>query len=243
MTTEECTSKLCVDLAVVAASHAQVMGVLAGFAAAAIAVVLQRPRRFTADYRKQSHDGIPALFVALIALLVAAFLYGTAAGAEANPQRVAAMTLAAALPAAAAVSSLAFGLLGRLLDSAHWELTGRGATYVAIVTPAGTSIYVFVSAVDVLGVNATHEPSETDIAVPIGTLGIVVFLLLVLVAAAAVPALRRSLRPLSVLHRALEKRHQAGEAVLGFASLAIVGFGLAYFLVLLYVQGAPLPLG
>jgi MFS family permease len=239
MTTEECTSKLCVDLAVAAASHAQVMGVLAGFAAAAIAVVLQRPRSLGADNRNQPHnDGIPALFVALIALLAAAFLYGTTAGAEANPQRVAAMTLAAGLPAAAAVSSLAFGLLGLLLDSAHWELTGRGATYVAIVIPAGTSIYVFVSAADVLGVDASDEPSETDIAVLVGTLGIVVFLLLVLVAAAAVPALRRSLPPLSVLHGALKKGHRADEAVLGFASLAIVGFGLAYFLVLLYVRGA-----
>jgi MFS family permease len=234
MTSEGCTSRLCVDLADVAASHAQVMGVLAGFVVAAIAVVLQRRRDPAADDLEQPHDGIPALFVALVALVVAAFLYGTAAGAEASPQRVAAMTLAAGLPAAAAMSGLAFGLLGLLLDSAYRELAVRGGTYVALVVPTATSIYVFVSAADLLRVVVSHGPSERYIAVLIGILGIGVFLFLVLVAAAELSKSGELPRSLSWLHDTLTKRHRSDEAFLGFALLAIVGIGLVYFLMLLY---------
>ncbi|MFD3400113.1 hypothetical protein ACFWUU_05540 [Kribbella sp. NPDC058693] len=101
MADTDCTSTLCVNFNVAAVSHAQVMGVMAGFVVAAIAVVLERPRAPTGDGQQAVHDGIQALFVALVAFIVAAFLYGIAGGVEASPQRAAAMILAAALPAAA----------------------------------------------------------------------------------------------------------------------------------------------
>jgi MFS family permease len=260
-----CTSHLCVDLNAAATSHAQVMGVMAGFVVAAIAVVLERPRPLGSGDRasggngadgiekeglgdsssQRSHDGIPALFVALIAFVVAAFLYGLAGGAEvkdaapgdsgaaAGAQRVAAMMLAAGLPGCAAVSALGCGLLGLLLDSAHWRLTSRAAPYISLAVPAATGLYVFVSAKDVLEVSVASRPYTLVTY----AFGLFLSLVLLVVAAALLPTVR-SRGPLNGLRRLLTHRPGFGEALLGFASMGIVAAGISYFLVLLYIPAA-----
>ncbi|TCC32648.1 hypothetical protein E0H75_42670 [Kribbella capetownensis] len=241
------------------------MGVMAGFVVAAIAVVLERPRSSTNGGRAaggdgaeagekdfagargggRSPDGIPALFVALLAFMVAAFLYGLAGGAEvkaavtgpsgaaAGTERVAAMMLAAGLPGCAAVSALGCGLLGLLLDSAHWTLADRAATYVALAVPAATGLYVFVSAKDVVEVSAATR----SYSVAVYALGLLLTIALLAAAAALLPR-SHSLGPLNSLRRFLQKKPDFGEALLGFASMGIVATGLAYFLVLLYVPAA-----
>jgi hypothetical protein len=110
--------------------------------------------------------------MALAALVVGRVLYGTAAGAQGSGQRVAAMTLAAGVVAAVAVSNLAFGLLGLLATSVHHELGSTGGRFVAITVPLGGTVHVFVSAVDVLRVDASDEPSETGAEIVLAIIGV-----------------------------------------------------------------------
>jgi hypothetical protein len=230
-----CTSPLCVDLTEAALSHAQVAGVLAGFAMAAIAVVLARSpvQKSSSTPVAQRHDGIAPLFVALFALVVAAYLYGTAAGEESGAQRAAAMTFAAGLAAAIAISNLAFALVGLLAASAHRELALGGGRAVALAVPTAGSLYVFVSAVDVLRADDSDEASETWVEVLLTVMAAVI-----LIGGAW------------VLFRIVWKKGEATsgrlshlgqpttEGTLVVASGTFLCAALVYFLVLLYVPGS-----
>lgn len=228
---DKCSSPLCVDLTVAAASHAQVVGVLAGFAVAAIAVVLGRSAEEDSSNARtpRRHDGLQALFVALFALIVAAFLYGTAAGVEMSAQRAAAMTLAAGLVAAVAISDLAFGLVGLLAASAHKSLASTAGRFVALAVPLVGTIYVFVSAVDVLRATSSVEPLKTWIKAIL-----IVSAALILAGGICLLAL-----PIRIRQRLLIRRRYfrdiTTERNLVRASFALAGVALMYFLALLYV--------
>jgi hypothetical protein len=228
---DECSSPLCVDLTKAAASHAQVVGVLAGFAVATIAVVLSRSADEDPSKTRitQQHGGIQALFVALFALIVASFMYGTAAGVEMSAQRAAAMTFAAGVVAAVAISNLAFGLVGLLAASAHKALTPTAGRFVALVVPLAGSTYVFVSAIDQLRASDSDEPLETWVVV---ILSILALLILISWICLLVLPVRARQRPLS---GRLRLRELTTEKNLARASFALTGVALVHFLVLLYL--------
>lgn len=227
-------SPLCVNLTAAAASHAQVMGVLAGFAVASLAVVLQRPKPI--DGRIVEHHGIPSLFAALIAFVSAAFFYGTAGADRAGPAHTAQMILAAGLAGAVAISELAFGLLGLLLLSAHEEIADRAARYGAVIVPWGVGVYFFVSAVDVwkVGGSAVNHPDAfiASIAVLGGTQLILLVSLLIIDMTA-----RSGKGPFTGL-RHLERLHglRNGEPLLAALSIGLVVIAAAYFLMLFYMS-------
>ena len=227
---EKCSSLLCVDLTAAAASHAQVVGVLAGFAAAAIAVVLARSEGDSAgSLIGRRHDGISSLFVALFTLTVAAFIYGTAAGVEGSAQRAAAMTFAAGIVTAVAVVNLALGLAGLLAVSAHRDLVPTVGRFVALIVPFSGSIYIFISATDVLRADNSDEPSETWVELALTGLALLIlingFLVLgLLIRSRQARSVRRRLPRLAIT-----------EDLLAVSSLVMTSVALTYFLVLLYV--------
>jgi hypothetical protein len=228
-----CTSSLCIDLTKAANSHASVMGVFAGFAVAALAVLLARSAS-TSGQSEPARDGTQALFLALLTFIVAAFLYGTASGDEAGPQRVAAMTLAAGLVASTAVSILIFGLLQLLSISARSELTARSAILAALLVSSLTSVLIYASVVDLFrSYPAGINPGVTTIVIA-ALLGIAT------VSFFATPLLPgTTLERIPIVARTLglmpTKRARASYTPFALASFLLLGSATVYFFLLLYL--------
>jgi hypothetical protein len=232
--TGTCTTPLCIDLTEAAASHAQVVGVLAGFAAGGVAVALARTSTGNDPRRSMGaqHHGIRALFLSFACLVLAAFLYGTAAGGEGSPRRIAAMTLAAGVVTGVAISNLAFGLLGLLAASPHRDLVSSGGRFVATTIPSGATLYVFVSAADVFRVGSLKTGTDRMAAVFLAVLGagslagVCSWFLVSIV-------LKKEMR--TWVSPAIRV---APEVRLIVTSLLVTGAALVYFLVFLYIPAA-----
>ncbi|MGP8296736.1 hypothetical protein ACTPOK_01965 [Streptomyces inhibens] len=125
---------------------------MAGFDVAALSFLLSAKR--SADRADSWRpDGIITLLSSLVALVVAAFLYGVAAAVEIDQHRAAAMVLASGIAASVAVSGLFLGLL-LLVSVAVPALTDDVAHGVAFVIPVFDTAYVSVSLSTTLALSA-----------------------------------------------------------------------------------------
>jgi hypothetical protein len=144
-----CTTDLCFDLAKAAGFHAGLAGFLAGVAFAAIVVLLER----AAPGRPGSYAGLASFIGALISLIIASFLYGTAAGEELISERTALITLAAGVAWAAGVMSLFYGVAALVLDRVAGPLSEQLGRVIAFALPVVTYFYLAVSTANVLRLN------------------------------------------------------------------------------------------
>ena len=186
------------------------MGVLAGFAMTALTLVL--PRSVTGP---KPRDGILALLVAMIGLLASAFMYASAAGARAGQQQAAAMAFSSALVAVAALANLFFGLQAILASAAGDQSAERASWVVSTVIPFFTTIYIGVSAVNVVRVDPDRGP----------WLGSVALLLL--------PSLLGL-----IFGKVMIYRKDCDEVVIAVTTMIVSSASFVYFLILFYVAEA-----
>jgi hypothetical protein len=148
-----CKTPLCFDMSSSAGFHAQLTGILAGLAFASIVLILQS-RTLSG---RSAEAGLLSFFAALITLLIAAFLYGTAAGEELVAGRAAIMVFLAGLTSAVAALELFYGLTwlvraGGLPNAA--EMTAR---ITAFVVPLITFVYLAITALNEVSVTTGRD--------------------------------------------------------------------------------------
>jgi hypothetical protein len=212
-----CSSPLCINLTEAAGFHAQMMGVLAGFALTCLVLIVGGER----DQHPPSANGLIMLFVALVLLSTAAFLYGTAAGEEERGSRAASLILMSGSVAAVAMASLMFGLLPLVVPRFE-ELAELGPRAVALIVPVTTTFYLLVSGVDLLRVQSLPRADDAN------RVALVLLLLLAVSAIAVIQigwhsdALRRLTErpPWSV-----EEKYLGGMALV-FGAVSAGAFGL-----------------
>jgi hypothetical protein len=138
------------------------------------------------------------------------------------------------LVASVAVSQLAFGLLGLLATSAHDRITHRMGVYVTRVVPASASVYVLVSAFDVLKANKSDQDGDVTVAIfsLVGALALVLVGIAWGVGKWVVRVDRKEPWEVHDLH--VGRRN--GEGPLTVVSIVLAFIGVGYFLSLLYIH-------
>jgi hypothetical protein len=183
-----CKTPLCFDMSSSAGFHAQLTGILAGLAFASIVLILQS-RTLSG---RSAEAGLLSFFAALITLLIAAFLYGTAAGEELVAGRAAIMVFLAGLTSAVAALELFYGLTwlvraGGLPNAA--EMTAR---ITAFVVPLITFVYLAITALNEVSVTTGRDVVGSPVFVLLVLLSLLLGLVLVAVQIAwGSPQLRR----------------------------------------------------
>jgi hypothetical protein len=168
-----CKTLLCFDMTSSAGFHAQLTGILAGLAFTAIVLILQS----TSLSGRGAEAGLLSFFSALITLLIAAFLYGTAAGEERIAGRAAIMVFLAGITSTVAVLELFYGLTWLVRAGGFPNATEMTARITALVIPLITFVYLAVTALNEVSITTGREVVGT----PIFVFLLLVSLLLVLV--------------------------------------------------------------
>jgi hypothetical protein len=183
-----CRTLLCFDLTTAAGFHAQLAGILAGLAITSIVLILQS-RSLSG---RGAEAGLLSFLSALITLLIAAFLYGIAAGEELTAGRVTLMVFLAGTASAIAVLELFYGLTWLVRAGGFPNATEMTARISALVTPLITFVYLTITALNHVSVKAGRHMAGSFIAVFLLLLSLVLVLVLLLVQLAwASPELRR----------------------------------------------------
>jgi hypothetical protein len=172
-----CKTLLCFDMTTSAGFHAQLTGILAGLAFASIVVILQS----TGFSGRGAEAGLLSFFSALITLLIAAFLYGTAAGEERIAGRAAIMVFLAGVTSAVAVLELLYGLTWLVRAGGFPNATEMTARITALVAPLITFLYLAVTALNEASVTTGREVVGSAVFVFLLLLSFLLVLILVAV--------------------------------------------------------------
>lgn len=172
-----CRTLLCFDLSSAAGFHAQLTGLLAGLAFTSIVLVLQSG---TLSGRG-AEAGLLSFLSALVTLLIAAFLYGTAAGEELIAGRVAIMVLLAGSASAIAVLELFYGLTWLVRAGGFPNATEMTARMSALVAPLMTYVYLAITALNHVSVTTGREVAGSSVFIVSLILSLLLLLLVLLV--------------------------------------------------------------
>jgi hypothetical protein len=172
-----CRSFLCFDMSAAAGFHAQLTGILAGLAFTSIVLILQSGSLSA----RGAEAGLLSFFSALITLLIAAFLYGTAAGEELIAGRVAIMVLLAGLASAIAVLELFYGLTWLVRAGGFPNATEVTARISALVTPLITFAYLAITVLNHQAVTADQTVVGSPVFVFVSLLSLLFAVVLVVV--------------------------------------------------------------
>ena len=156
-----CKTLLCFDMTSSAGFHAQLTGILAGLAFASIVLILQS----TSLSGRGAEAGLLSFFSALITLLIAAFLYGTAAGEERIAGRAAIMVFLAGITSTVAVLELFYGLTWLVRAGGFPNATEMTARITALVIPLITFVYLALTALNEVSITTGREVVGTPIFV------------------------------------------------------------------------------
>jgi hypothetical protein len=183
-----CKTLLCFDMSTSAGFHAQLTGILAGLAFASIVLILQS----TTLGGRGAEAGLLSFFSALITLLIATFLYGTAAGEETIAGRVALMVFLASITLAVAVLELFYGLTWLVRAGGFPNATEMAARITALVAPLLTFVYLVITALNEVSVTTGREVVGSPIFAFLLVLSLLLVLVLVVVQVSwGTPQLRR----------------------------------------------------
>jgi hypothetical protein len=183
-----CRTLLCFDLSNTAGFHAQLTGILAGLAFTAIVLILQS----STLSGRAAEAGLLSFVSALVTLLIAAFLYGTAAGEERIAGRAAIMVFLAGIASAIAVLQLFYGLTWLVRAGGFVNVTEMTARVSALVIPLITFVYLVTTALNHVRVTTGQAVIGSAIFVFLSLLSLLlVVVLLVVQLAWASPELRR----------------------------------------------------
>lgn len=172
-----CKTLLCFDMTASAGFHAQLTGILAGLAFASIVVILQS----TSFSGRGAEAGLLSFFSALITLIIAAFLYGTAAGEERIAGRAAIMVFLAGVTSAVAVLELLYGLTWLVRAGGFPNATEMTARITALVGPLITFVYLAVTALNEASVTTGRDVVGSPVFVFLLLLSFLLVLVLVAV--------------------------------------------------------------
>jgi hypothetical protein len=183
-----CKTLLCFDMSTSAGFHAQLTGILAGLAFASIVLILQS----TTLSGRGAEVGLLSFFSALITLIMASFLYGTAAGEELIAGRTAMMIFLAGITSAVAVLELFYGLTWLVRAGGFPNATEMAARITALVAPLITFAYLAITALNEVSVTTGRDVVGSPVFVFLLLLSLLLVLALLLVQIAwGSPELRR----------------------------------------------------
>jgi hypothetical protein len=148
-----CRTLLCFDLSNAAGFHAQLAGILAGLAFTSIVLILQS----STLSGRGAEAGLLSFSSALITLLIAAFLYGTAAGEERLAGRLAIMVFLAGTASAIAVVELFYGLTWLVRAGGFPNATEMIARMGALVIPLITFVYLTITALNHISITTGRD--------------------------------------------------------------------------------------
>jgi hypothetical protein len=135
-----CSTELCFDVTKAAGFHAGLSAFLAGVSFTAVVLIVDAERR---DGDEHTSDiGISAFVAAFFCLIVAAFLYGTAAGEEVTSSRAALLTLVSGVALGVGVMDLFAGIVWLMSARGGAALSDLVARIVATVVPTLTFYYL-----------------------------------------------------------------------------------------------------
>jgi hypothetical protein len=133
--------------------HAQLTGILAGLAFASIVLILQS----SSFAGRGTEAGLLSFFSALLTLIIATFLYGTAAGEELIAGRAAIMVFLAGVTSAVAVLELFYGLTWLVRAGGFPNVTEMAARITVLVAPPITFVYLAITALNEVRVTTGRE--------------------------------------------------------------------------------------
>lgn len=172
-----CRTLLCFDLSNAAGFHAQLTGILAGLAFTSIVLILQS----STLSGRGAEAGLLSFSSALITLLIAAFLYGTAAGEERLAGRLAIMVFLAGAASAIAVLELFYGLTWLVRAGGFPNATEMMARTSALVIPLITFVYLAITALNHVSITTGRDVVGSSIFVFLSLLSLLFLLILLLV--------------------------------------------------------------
>jgi hypothetical protein len=172
-----CRTLLCFDLSNAAGFHAQLTGILAGLAFTSIVLILQS----STLSGRGAEAGLLSFSSALITLLIAAFLYGTAAGEERLAGRLAIMVFLAGAASAVAVLELFYGLTWLVRAGGFPNATEMMARMSALVIPLITFVYLAISALNHVSITTGRDVVGSSVFVFLSVLSLLFILILLLV--------------------------------------------------------------
>lgn len=208
-----CKTLLCFDMRTSAGFHAQLAGILAGLAFASIVLILQS----ASSSGRGAEAGLLSFFAALITLIMAAFLYGTAAGDERIAGRAAILVFLAGVTSAVAVLELLYGLTWLVRAAGYPNATEMTARISALVGPLITFLYLAITALNEVSVTSGREVVGSPVFIVLLLLSLLLVVMLVAVQFAwGSPQLRQL---------AIRSASRLGPEP--WLSLASVGLGLA----------------
>jgi hypothetical protein len=172
-----CRTLLCFDLTNAAGFHAQLTGILAGLAFTSIVLILQS----STLSGRGAEAGLLSFSSALISLLIAAFLYGTAAGEERLAGRLAILVFLAGTASAVAVLELFYGLTWLVRAGGFPNATEMMARMSALVIPLITFVYLVITALNQASITTGREVVGSPLFVFLSVLSLLLVLVLLLV--------------------------------------------------------------
>jgi hypothetical protein len=172
-----CRTLLCFDLSNAAGFHAQLTGILAGLAFTSIVLILQS----STLSGRGAEAGLLSFSSALITLLIAAFLYGTAAGEERLAGRLAIMVFLAGATSAIAVVELFYGLTWLVRAGGFPNATEMIARMSALVVPLITFVYLTITALNHISITTGQDVVGSPVFLFLSLLSLLLLLVLLLV--------------------------------------------------------------
>ena len=172
-----CRTLLCFDLSNAAGFHAQLTGILAGLAFTSIVLILQS----STLSGRGAEAGLLSFSSALISLLIAAFLYGTAAGEERLAGRLAILVFLAGTASAVAVLELFYGLTWLVRAGGFPNATEMMARMSALVIPLITFVYLAITALNHISITTGRDAVGSSVFVFMSLLTLLLVLVLLLV--------------------------------------------------------------
>jgi hypothetical protein len=172
-----CRTLLCFDLSKAAGFHAQLTGILAGLAFTSIVLILQS----STLSGRGAEAGLLSFLSALITLLIAAFLYGTAAGEERLAGRLAIMVFLAGTASGVAVLELFYGLTWLVRAGGFPNATELIARMSALVIPLITFVYLAITALNHINITTGRDGVGSSVFVFMSLLSLLFVLVLLLV--------------------------------------------------------------